>query len=221
MKDMRGGLGPIVVSLALVGAMGAVHGILIDRWGPSTELADAAAALERVPTDIGDWHGTDQPLTQRVIELAGIERGVFRRYHNAKTDQLVSILLVCGRGGPISVHTPDVCYEGAGFELQGAESPKPIDAGEGRTASFFVGRFARPGVLPSQLEIFWGWSTDGVTWQAPDNPRLSLARSRALYKLYVVREFTPGSPQESADTCEEFLKLALPVFQEVLAPKAE
>jgi hypothetical protein len=31
-----------------------------------------------------------------------------------------------------------------------------------------------------------------------------------VYKLYVVREFTPGSRAEAADPCGDFLRRALP-----------
>jgi hypothetical protein len=81
-----------------------------------------------------------------------------------------------------------------------------------------VARFAKPGSLPpTQLEIFWSWSRDGVSWEAPENPRFSLARSRALYKMYVIREFIPKSRSESKPSCELFLQQALPVIGQSLS----
>ena len=130
------------------------------------------------------------------------------------------MLLVCGRGGPISVHTPDICYEGAGYRQLAPEKPKTLESGEGHTDAFNVARFGKPGVVPTQMEIYWGWSRDGVTWQAPSNPRVSLARLPALYKMYIVREFTPGSRAENAETCEAFLRRVLPVIRQTLPPAA-
>jgi hypothetical protein len=217
---MRSALGPILVSLALVAAMGVAHGILSDRWGPSTQLEQAAARLSRVPTQFGDWTGTDLTLDPAVVKAASIEASVYRRYHNARTDETVSVLLVCGRGGPISVHTPDVCYEGAGHRQLAPERRQDLHADE-RVDSFMTAKFVKAGVVPAQLEIYWGWSLDGTTWQAPANPRMSLARARALYKLYIVREYAPGSSAESVNTCEAFLKRALPEFRHALTPGAE
>jgi hypothetical protein len=217
---MRSALGPILVSLALVGAMGVVHGIYSDRWGRSTQLEQALVGLSRVPATVGDWVGEDRPLDAAVLKAGDIQGSVSRRYRNPRTGEAVSMLIVCGRGGPISVHTPDVCYEGAGYRQLARERRQDLDAGDGRTDSFNVARFGKPGVVPVQMEIYWAWSIDGVTWQAPENPRLSLARSRALYKMYVVREFAPGSRDEIADTCEAFLRRVLPELRQALPPAA-
>jgi hypothetical protein len=212
---------PILASLALVVALGVVHGVYSDRWGRSAQLEQALAGLPRVPATIGDWSGKDLTLDPKVLEAGGIEGYFSRRYDNPRTGESVNVLLVCGRGGPISVHTPDVCYEGAGYRQLAPEKPKELDTGGGRADAFNVARFGKPGVEPKQMEIYWGWSRDGVTWQAPANPRLSLARSPALYKLYVVREFPPGSRSENVDSCEAFLRRALPVIRQTLPPTAE
>ena len=215
---MRAALGPILVSLALVGAMGVVHGVFSDRWGPSEQLERAVVGLDRVPAQFGEWSGTDITIDPAVLRVAGIERGVFRRYHNSRTGDTVSILLVCGRGGPISVHTPDVCYEGAGYRQLAPEQRQDLDGEGGRVDSFNAARFGKPGIVPVQMQIYWGWSLDGVAWQAPENPRMSLARARALYKMYVVREYAPGSPAESTNTCEDFLREFRPEVRKALAP---
>jgi hypothetical protein len=128
----------------------------------------------------------------------------------------VSFLIVCGRGGPISVHTPDICYGGAGYRQLEKEQIRDVESGDGTSHSFKVTRFVKPGaVVPTQLEIFWSWSRDGLNWQAPENPRLALARSRALYKMYVVREYMPNRG-ESVPSCESFLRQALPVIRQTL-----
>jgi hypothetical protein len=218
---MRRTLGPILVSLALVAAMGVVHGVYSDRWIRSTQLERALAALPRVPAAFGDWVGEDRPLDPSAVRAGNIDGYVSRRYRNSRTGEAVSMLIVCGRGGPISVHTPDVCYEGAGYRQLAPERQTDLDPGDGRKDVFYVARFGAPGVVPKQMEIYWGWSLDGVTWQAPRNPRLALARSRALYKMYVVREFAPNSRQADADTCEAFLRRVLPELRQALPPAAD
>jgi hypothetical protein len=148
---------------------------------------------------------------------AGIRGTVFRRYHHRRTRETVSFLLVCGRGGPISVHTPDVCYGGAGYRPLGGTDIEEIDLETLGKHAFRVDRFAMPGgVSPTQLEVFLAWSRDGRTWEAPATARWSLARSPALYKLYVVREFLPGSRAETSAASIEFLKRSLPDLIQVL-----
>jgi hypothetical protein len=129
--------------------------------------------------------------------------------------------MVCGRGGPISVHTPDVCYAGAGYRQVNDEKLTDLELGGDGTHTFRSLRFGLPGgESPTQLEILWAWSEDGREWTAPDNARLTLARLPALYKLYVVREFLPGTRAESSGVCEEFLRQALPEVRRKVPPPA-
>lgn len=213
----RSTVGPVLLCLVFVIAVGVVHGVQTDRWRASPRLERALARLPHVPMNVGDWRGEDIPHEARDLVQAGIKGGIFRNFQNPRTRESVSILLVCGRGGPISVHTPDVCYAGAGYRQLTDARLKEV-AGDNRQDTFRVARFGKAGVVPTQLEIYWAWSRDGQSWEAPDNPRAALARSPALYKLYVVRQFAVGSREENVDSCQEFLRRALPEFSAALAP---
>lgn len=204
--------GPLLACAVVVAAVGVVHGWWTDRWGPSERLQRTIAAMDRVPMAFGDWAGEDVPFPAEEVARAGIRRCVFRQYRNPHTGEVVSALLVCGRGGPISVHTPDVCYTGAGYRAVSDESARAFTAGE-TEHSFRVTRFAKPdGTAQGQLEVCWAWSEDGRRWEGLDagRARLTLGRSPAVYKLYVVREYVPGSRAEAADPCGDFLRRALP-----------
>jgi hypothetical protein len=177
--------------------------------------------MSRVPQQFGDWRGEDDSYDPEMLTRAGIKAGLFRHYSNIRTGENVSFLLVCGRGGPITVHTPDICYAGAGYKQIEDEQRKEMNIEGGETDAFKRTRFTKADtVVPTNLEIYWTWSRDGMQWQAPSNPRLSLARSAALYKLYVVREYAPKSRAETADTCESFLRQAIPVIRQTLPVSA-
>ena len=221
MTPMSTFTGPILLSVVLVGALGVTHGVLTDRWAQSGRLEAALAALDRVPTTFGDWVGEDIPIEAEVMTRGGIQGCVHRRYKNSRTGETVSLLLVCGRGGPISVHTPDVCYAGAGYRQINDEKVTELDLSGDGTHTFRNLRFGMTEGSPAQLEIYWAWSGDGRDWVGPDNARLALARLPALYKLYVVREFLPGTRTESSDTCKAFLQQALPDIRQKLTPIAE
>ncbi|MBP3960690.1 exosortase-associated EpsI family protein [Gemmata sp. G18] len=205
------------MSALVISVTGAVYGVQTDRWRPSGELQNALARLERVPPVCGDWRGEDISYEAGDMARAGIKGCVYRSYRNARTRETVSILLVCGRGGPISVHTPDVCYAGAGYKQLTDTPTKDVEWGESQKGTFRVARFGKAGVVPTQLEIYWGWSRDGHVWDAPTNPRLSLARLPAVYKIYVVRQFVAGTRDESAESCRDFLRQALPDVTRALA----
>src|SRR4051812_3337978 len=110
---------PILISTAIVLLGGSVHGIWTHRWTNDRDLEIAAARLDRVPMTIGDWEG--QPLEFEVKDYAraGIEGGLSRRYINRRNGDIETLLIVCGPPGPISVHTPEVCYPAAGYVVLG------------------------------------------------------------------------------------------------------
>jgi Protein of unknown function (DUF3485) len=184
----RGRSGPAAASLvafALLVGSGLVHGRLTDRWGISGALAQAVARLDRVPRSMGDWEGRDEAMDRRQIDQAQIRGYLARKYRNVRDGREVTVLLVCGRPGPISVHTPDVCYAGAGYAAGSPPVPGDVATGDHR-AEFLKARFRKVNApVPEALDILWAWNARGV-WEAPANPRIGFAPYRALFKVYVI-----------------------------------
>ena len=213
---MLRGIKPIIAFLAIVLLMGAAHGIWVDRWVPSQELQQSIAKLETVPMTAGDWRGENVDYEAEDMARAGIKGCVLRKYQNTRTGETVSVLLVTGRGGPISVHTPDVCYTSAGFEQMGGQSKVSVGDAYG---DFWKGIFVMPNaVVPRRLEIMWAWSRDGISWSANDKPRYAYARHAAVYKMYIVREPSPTARTED-EAVKEFLKSFLPALQGTFTEK--
>jgi hypothetical protein len=207
-------------AVALVIVPGLIHGTWTGRWRSSRELKQAVARLDRVPQVIGEWKGKALELDRREVEHADLAGYVTRRYENRRTGSVVVLALMCGRPGPVSVHTPDVCYRGAGYEL--AASPirftAVLETG-GSPAEFWTARFQRPGLVArDQRRIFWAWSATG-DWQAPENPRLTFARFPALYKLYLIRETGARDEHLEDDPCKEFMQQLLPELRKAIFPE--
>jgi hypothetical protein len=182
-----------------------VHGLWTDRWRTGEEPAAWAARLADVPRTIGDWQGQDVPVDARSLQVAEVSGCLARTYVDRRTGAAVEVVLVCGRPGPIAVHTPDVCLRGSGHSLVAA----PVKYGAA-PAEFWTARFRKAeAATPTYLRIFWAWNAGGG-WQASASPRLDFARHPALYKLYVVR--VQAGPEESLDRdpCTGFLPLLLP-----------
>jgi hypothetical protein len=194
-----------LAAFALLVGSGLVHGRLTDRWGTSNALAEAIARLDLVPRSVGDWEGRDVAMDRRQIERAEIRGYVSRRYRNVRDGREITILLVCGRPGPISVHTPDVCYKGAGYESSSPPVPGAVAAGEHR-AEILKSRFSKADALvPDVLDIFWAWNARGV-WETPPNPRIGFAPYQALFKVYVIagRGGAKATPSGEAAIDDDF-----------------
>lgn len=212
---------PQLIALAILFTAGLVHGRWSGRWTSSPELKSQAAAMDRIPLVLGDWHGQSQTLDKRMIQVAGISHYLMRQYHNVGTGDKLTVLLVCGPPGPISVHTPEVCYTGIGYQQTGPLTKQRVDAETPpRGDEFWVAKMAKPDALiPEALRILYGWSVGGP-WQASDRPRLDFGGAPALFKLYVVREDggAESAKPSASDPGEAFLRQFLPELRKALSP---
>src|SRR5438270_9326493 len=97
--------GSIMAGMVLVLAAGLVHGLWTNRWSDNADLEAAAARLRDVPKDVGDWAGHDQEIDLERIARAEAAGSLLRNYAGPD-GQKVSVVLLCGRFGPLAVHTP-------------------------------------------------------------------------------------------------------------------
>jgi hypothetical protein len=209
-------IAPLIVALILVVGSGVLHALWTDRWGMTAQRQAAVAALQKVPLQLGNWHGRPLTMDPREQEIAEADGYALIEFVNRSTGNKVNLMIVCGRPGPVAVHPPEVCYRGAGYELSDGPVKQTIDFGKTR-AEVHVAEFTKAdGPLPSRLRIFWSWAADGV-WQIPDQPRWTFARKPHLFKMYVVREKVGDdtTPIEQ-DPCIDLLRELMPVLQSLL-----
>jgi Protein of unknown function (DUF3485) len=209
---------PYMIALAIIISSGIVHGLWTGRFQASRELETRAARLERVPLTIGDWKGRALTLDRRTVESAGIAGYLMRRYED-RQGHAVTVLLVCGRPGPIAVHTPEVCYPGTGYEQTAPTAKLSLGPGpSGQPDESWVAEFDKPGaILPKHLRILYTWSADGTRWAASGNPRLQYAGEPALYKLYVVQETAQAEPALRDGPGATFARQLLPELRKALS----
>lgn len=211
---------PFLVGLGVIVASGYVHGLWTQRWEKSVELEAVVARLERLPGDLPNWKVYDGDIDDRALARAGAEGAWIKRYRSRDNQHNVLVILLIGRSGQMSVHRPEHCYSGAGYDLAGLPRRTVIPFGpEDTPAEFFTGRFVKPETVGvSQLRIYWSWLAGNV-WKAPDSPRWTFAPLPVLSKLYVVRETRVRSEKPDDDPSVAFLKELLPVVtRDLTAP---
>jgi Protein of unknown function (DUF3485) len=207
-----------LIAIVLLTIAGAVHGKWSGRWVGGAERAAAVDRLAALPMQIGDWTAEVHQMDERERQVAGIDGCVLRRYTHGPTGDAVSVLLVCGPPGPVSVHTPEVCYSGAGYALLAAPTRMAVTCADvPEPVPFRTALFRKEGTAASDhLRVFWCWY-DGGRWAAPDRPRWTFARARVLYKLYVVNHAPAVSQAAEEDRAVRFLQVLLPELQKTLA----
>jgi len=209
---------PLLAVCVIVIGSGVIHGLIIDRWGSSDVLNQAAASLKQVPREFGDWKSEESTISERELEIGEIDGYLARVYTNQVDKSTVSLMIVCGRPGPISVHTPDICFRGAGYQLvnQYERHHFASEQKTDQTVDAFFADFTKPGTaMTPNLRVFWTWS-DGRQFFAPDSPRVAFAGKPFLYKIYLTRAIERvGEPPET-DACVSFFQLAKPVLERSL-----
>jgi hypothetical protein len=206
------------IALVMVIGSGLVHGYWTGRWEGAEAAADAAVLLGQLPLQLGDWQGKDLPTDPR--DVGKVSAYLYRRYINQRSGAAVTVILASGRPGPVSIHTPDVCYVASGFApVEGQAFAPPLDPPlpptEFKTAHFVKTRQTGQ----THVRVFWSWNAGG-TWTVPDNPRLAFASYPVLYKLHTVREMAGATEPLEEDPSVDLLRLLLAELHKSLASKS-
>ncbi len=205
-----------LAAIGLIVLTGLVHAYWTSKWSSDTaRLKVVLQRLAKLPSQVGPWEGASQEIPAEQLKeghISGYRAWTFR---NREDGRYLTVFIVCGRPGPISLHTPDWCYAGAGYQMQGEiESCEVSSSAISGVATFQSALFRKPKELvPSSLRILWSWNA-GDGWETPANPRLSFARRDALCKLYVISQVgnEGGAGVDSLAAQREFLDLLLPVL---------
>ncbi len=214
---MRMRLRPALAAAVVLAVTGLCHGIRTDRWGVCTELVEATARLQRIPLAVGEWEGKPYSLDERELRVAQVSGHRAMQFVHRVSAQKATLMVLCGRPGAISSHTPDICFEGQGFRMQSAPVRQAVRASDGSSAEFWTAPFVRAGSAPQQVRVWWAWGTAGE-WRAVEPPRLVFALRPVLYKMYVISPI-PGpeqSPQDNAAT--KLIAAILPPIRSTLCP---
>lgn len=123
----------ILIAVVVLAVSGLVHGFWSRRWAASTVLQEAAARVDNVPLTFGDWQGESLAEDPSMFYQTGAQRFWTRSYVHTQKKTSLLVILMCGRAGRMAVHTPEVCYRGAGYELDGQPKVMPVVAATEKT----------------------------------------------------------------------------------------
>lgn len=195
---------------------GLVHGAWTGRWADDKDVSVPAARLPHLALTLGDWQGTDMEFDTRPVgPVAGY---LYRRYVNQRTGAVATLSLAAGRPGPVSIHTPDVCYVASGFAAASKTRFAPTLAPSVPSPELWTAQFIRTNATEQKhLRVIWSWQAGGK-WMVSETPRLAFARYPVLFKLHLVREMAHADEPLEDDPCVDLLRLLLPEFQKTVFP---
>jgi hypothetical protein len=209
----------LLAAVTLLG--GAIQGKMARRWGRPREFAALAARLQELPTEIGAWRARESrsltPTAEAVLECAGY---VSRQYQNRKTGEIVNVAVLLGPAGPISVHTPDICYSAQDYSVLEPPKRTQFDFADGSHDELWATSLRPTSLTDFSLRVYYGWSTGG-RWQAQRDARIAFAGQPHLYKLQVAGSLPSTADSAEPDACATFLREFLPAARPFLAEFSE
>jgi len=221
MQRHRSLLLPASTALVLILLTSVLQGRWTQRGEDTTseELNSLAAAYEKIPLTVGDWVGErhEEQTSRRELEMAGAKGHLSATFTNPRTGQTVSVYMICGMSRDVSIHTPDACYPGAGFLMEGKTQQFPFRVGD-HQIEFTTAVFTKSTLDGTQrLRLFWAWNA-GTGWESPEWPRLRFGGRQALNKLYLISIAPPEEPIHECPSLA-FASQFLPAVEQVLYPQ--
>lgn len=211
---------PIAIAVALIAAGTLYQGNITERWSPQNSelLQTFTARLESVPPELEKWSSVDTPLTEKEFAATNCTGYVSRLYKHEPSGEEVSVYLVVGTARHITIHTPDWCYVGAGYDMEGDSQPFNVEIGS-QIHEFTTATFRKEdteGV--HRLRIFWSYSDDG-NWLGPSSPKGYFAGKPALCKVYLITSIDENDDVVDSPSIE-FAKAFLPILNQHMFSEA-
>jgi hypothetical protein len=206
---------PAGLAALAVTATAIIHGIWVGRWDQASAAGTTTEVLERIPMRLGDWEG--QPLELSSREAKQYSGVFYRRYIHTQTGVAVAVVIVAGRAGPVSIHSPDYCYPASGYE-RAAWLPYALTYDKAQAPAQFKTALLTKTQAANQthVRVLWSWYSSGA-WSVPDDPRWTFAGQTCLYKIHVVRETASASETLENDPCLDLLRQVLVAFKQRVA----
>ena len=203
-----------IVFLAATVASGWWHGQFVNSWNKPGALQAAGGKLGReLPERLGPWRLVKSieldPDVKATLQCVGDLQGI---YTSEQTGDTIVVAVLAGPSGPLSVHTPEVCFVASDYEL--ATDRKQFAVTDERDQSHTLWQIhanSRHSTRPN-LRVLYGWNR-GEKWEAVSGPRFALAGLPLLYKVQLAAPPLDQQTNQDNDPCHDFLKRFLAAIQ--------
>lgn len=206
----------LLIAITVVAAI--VQGRATNRWGASDTIANAATIFTRLPKTFGDWNLLEtQELPSQVRGILQTEHYSQGVYEHRSTGQRATLTLLLGPPGPMSVHTPDICYSAADFSQISDRHQVNIVPGDTNDTAWMTQFHSAHDVQDSILRVYYSWH-NGQRWKAVEEPRVTYGARPYLFKVQAATELPAGAENDAEDAARSLLQQFCSVFDQSLTP---
>ena len=216
MKKLRPAFGSLILLIVTLSA-GWLHGSLSNRWGPRRDAKVAEDMLQReLAPEVGNWRmRQESPFEPEVLRILQCPAYISRVYEHQQTGDTVILMVIVGPPGPVSVHTPEVCYGSQDYTLDGERRLVPIKDTQGTNHAFWEIGLKSNNLEGKALRVIYGWSR-GDGWEAAQRPRFGYGGLTHLYKLQLAVPVNQQPRGSDFDPSQDFLMNFLPQLKPFL-----
>jgi hypothetical protein len=206
MKQILSLIGITALVAVTLGA-GWVHGRMTNRWGIAPDSNLAAARLRQpLPDRVGSWKLVrEADLEPEVVRMLQCPASVSRVYEHEQTGDVISVAVLLGPPGPISVHTPEICYSSHDYAITKDREKTTLTDAANHEHSLWEVRMKSNRIDGAQLRVLYGWTT-GERWLAAEYPRFGYGGVSHLYKLQLASGASAAEALEDFDPAKDFLQ---------------
>jgi hypothetical protein len=162
-------------------------------------------SLADLPLTIDVWKGHDAAMDPRIVRGSGSTDIVTRRYVNQRTGVSLDVVVLYGPTSDMFIHTPELCYPAAGFEILPGTVERPIAVEGAGTVPFRSLAFVKgEGGLADTQEVYYSLFYDGRWTTQSTSPKAS-QRIPGMYKVQLSRRISSRERRDLDNPCEPFL----------------
>ncbi|MDZ4817770.1 MAG: exosortase-associated EpsI family protein [Planctomycetota bacterium] len=206
----------VMIAVCLTVYGGYIEGARSQRFGRNEAQQLAGQQIAQLPESFGDWYTVEShDLDPDVADLLKCTGSVQRVYGNRQNGEKVRVALLAGPPGPISVHSPEICYSASDYKIE--EPPVEVSVSradkDNTPEKFFRMSLRSKELLAERLVVYYAWS-QGDRWDVPKSPRWSYKDSPYLLKMQVAG--LTSNEDATKDSCSTFLADLIPEIDRVL-----
>jgi hypothetical protein len=200
---------PLVAWAVLVAATlaaGWAHGRMTNRKGLRAEASLAGERLKPpLPAETGNWRlVSENQFEPDVVRMLQCPAHISRVYEHRQTGDVVTVAVIVGPPGPVSVHTPEICYSSRDYTIMSDRQQIAISDAAGLTHALWELPLKPNDLNGAPLRVVYAWSS-GAAWEASRHPRFGFGGLPYLYKIQLAATDHPASEAINFDPVQDFL----------------
>jgi len=168
----------------------------------------ASVKITNFPMEIGEWHGKDIQLEEKVYKILETRNLVMREYKNIATNQVVYLYIVASDINRRVAHPPEVCYTGDGVEIL---EKKEANLGFLKVDSFISRKNGNESLIFYWFKAGDKFTTSYLIQQAKSAVNQMMGKNTGSALIRVSTDIINKDKEKASQLLQEFSRKIIPI----------